>query len=49
MNLEKILRLGISKGLSFELLSFISFSVLVGKNKKAAMAFSGLLLIELLI
>ncbi|CAD8153896.1 unnamed protein product [Paramecium pentaurelia] len=46
MQLMKILRLGISKGLNFELIHFLPYGLLIGKNKKLALAFWALLLFE---
>jgi hypothetical protein len=46
MQLMKIFRLGISKGLNFELIQFLPYGLLLGKNKKLALAFWALLLFE---
>ncbi|CAD8149603.1 unnamed protein product [Paramecium octaurelia] len=46
MQLMKILRLGISKGLNFELIHFLPYSLLLGKNKNLAFAFWALLIFE---
>lgn len=42
----KILRLGFSKGLNFELINYLPYGLLIGKNRKLAIAFWALLLIE---
>lgn len=42
----KILRLGISKGLNFELIHFLPYGLLLGKDKRIAIAFWALLLFE---
>ncbi|CAD8072668.1 unnamed protein product [Paramecium sonneborni] len=47
MQLKKILRLGISKGLNFELICFLPYGLLIGKDKRLAIAFWALLIFEL--